>query len=52
MLPIPIPIPVPLPLPLALTLTLTLTPNQVYSAQWFVQLGFTLVFPLFLENAG
>ena len=26
--------------------------SEVYSAQWFVQLGFTLVFPLFLENAG
>ena len=26
--------------------------SQVYSAQWFVQLGFALAFPLFLENAG
>ena len=26
--------------------------SEVYSAQWFVQLGFTLVFPLFLEHAG
>ena len=50
--PYPYPFSLPLPLPLALTLTLTLTPNQIYSAQWFVQLGFTLVFPLFLENAG